>query len=183
MLRPMDVLILRDPRESARKCSLTPLRGMAGVRFLTWKPGRRFDVGRRMLLHPAGSEITARDAGRPLLLVDCAWRRVPTLLASVDGQLEPRRLPALATAYPRRSRTFEDPETGLASIEALVAALALLGDPHPELLAGYRWAAEFLARNPGLPASTEPGILSPDSSGRSHGPLRGSNPATEFLVP
>jgi pre-rRNA-processing protein TSR3 len=147
----MDVLILRDPRESAKKCSLTPLRGAAGVRFLSWRVDRRFAVGRRVLLHPEGEEITAADAGKPLLLVDCAWRRLPTLLASVDGELEPRRLPALATAYPRKSKLFEDPERGLASIEALYAALALLGDPRPEMLASYRWADEFLALNPGLP--------------------------------
>jgi pre-rRNA-processing protein TSR3 len=55
------------------------------------------------------------------------------------------------TAYPRRSRTFTDPERGLASIEALFAALALLGEPRRELLDGYRWAAEFLAANTGLP--------------------------------
>lgn len=147
----LDVLILRDPRESTKKCSLTPLRGMAGIRFLTWKPERRFAVGKRVLLHPDGSEISAADSGKPLLLIDCAWRRVPTLLASCDGELERRALPPLTTAYPRRSHTFEDPEGGLASIEALYAALALLGRPAPELLAGYRWADEFLRLNPALP--------------------------------
>jgi pre-rRNA-processing protein TSR3 len=147
----LDVLILRDPRESTAKCSLTPLRGFPGVRFLTWKHDRRFDVGTRVLLHADGEEITAADAGRPLLLIDCAWRRVPTLLATCDGQLTLRRLPKLATAYPRKSLTFADPEQGLASIEALYAALALLGRPRADLLASYRWADGFLAANPTLP--------------------------------
>ena len=62
----------------------------------------------------------------------------------------PRRLPPLATAYPRRSRTFEDPDAGLASVEALYAALHILSGPDPELLANYRWAASFLALNPSL---------------------------------
>jgi pre-rRNA-processing protein TSR3 len=149
-----DVLILRDPRESTAKCSLTPLRGLAGIRFLTWKHDRRFDVGRRVLLHPDGEEITASDAGKPLLLIDCAWRRVPTLLATCDGELQPRRLPPLLTAYPRRSHTFVDPERGLASVEALYAALVLLGQPVEELLAGYRWRDEFLKLNPGLVVRT-----------------------------
>ena len=149
--RALDVLILRDPRESTAKCSLTPLRGFPGVRFFTWKHDRRFDVGTRVLLHPGGEEITAADAGRPLLLIDCAWRRVPTLLATCDGELALRRLPPLVTAYPRKSHTFVDPEEGLASVEALYAALALLGRPTPELLAGYRFADAFLAANPGLP--------------------------------
>jgi len=149
----LDVLILRDPRESTAKCSLTPLRGFPGVRFLSWKHDRRFDVGTRVLLHPDGEEITAADAGRPLLLIDCAWRRVPALLATCDGSLVHRRLPPLATAYPRKSRTFVDPDQGLASVEALYAALAFLGRPAPELLASYRWADAFLAANPGIPRS------------------------------
>jgi len=147
---PLDVLILRDPRESTAKCSLTPLRGMAGVRFFTWKPERRFQVGQRVLLHPDGEEITAADSGKPLLLIDCAWRRVPILLASCDGNLVPRRLPPFVTAYPRKSHTFVDPERGLASVEALYAALVLLGQRVEELLDGYRWRAEFLQLNPGL---------------------------------
>jgi len=147
----LDVLILRDPRESTAKCSLTPVRGFPGVRFLSWKHDRRFAVGERVLLHAEGELITDRDAGRPLLLIDCAWRRVPALLATCDGEFTLRRLPRLATAYPRRSLTFRDPDEGLASIEALYAALAMLGRPTPELLAGYRFADEFLRRNPDLP--------------------------------
>jgi pre-rRNA-processing protein TSR3 len=147
----LDVLILRDPRESPKKCSLTPLRGMPGVRFVGYEPDRRVDAGKRILLHPGGADITHADRGRPLLLVDCAWRRLPQLLATVDGELEHRRLPRLATAYPRKSKLFEDPEQGLASIEALYAALALLGEVRPELLESYRWKDDFLGRNPNLP--------------------------------
>jgi pre-rRNA-processing protein TSR3 len=146
----LDVLILRDPRESTKKCSLTPLRGMEGVRFVGYEPDRRVDAGKRILLHPDGEDITSADRGKPLLLIDCAWRRLPQLLATVDGELEHRRLPKLITAYPRKSKQFEDPEQGLASIEALYAALALLGDARPELLAGYRWKDEFLRSNPSL---------------------------------
>jgi pre-rRNA-processing protein TSR3 len=146
----LDVLILRDPRESTKKCSLTPLRGMPGVRFVTYDPDRRVQAGARILLHPEGEPIQASDAHKPLLLIDCAWRRLPQLLKSVDGALEHRRLPPLATAYPRKSKLFEDPGQGLASIEALYAAFVLLGEVHPELLAGYRWKDEFLARNPQL---------------------------------
>lgn len=147
----LDVLILRDSRESAKKCSLTPLRGRPGVRFVNYDRDRRVDASGRILLHPEGTEITAEDRGKSILLVDCAWRRLPELLATVDGDPAPRRLPPLATAYPRRSRVFEDPERGLASIEALYAALALLGEPRPDLLEGYRWAEAFLEANAALP--------------------------------
>ena len=151
MPRELDVLIYRDPRESVRKCSLTPLRGMSGIRFISYQREVRVDVGRRILLHPDGAEIRPSDAQEPLLLVDCSWRRVPQMLAMLDGELVPRRLPELATAYPRQSKLFADPTSGLASIEALYAALALLGEPRPDLLLSYRWSAEFLALNPSLP--------------------------------
>jgi pre-rRNA-processing protein TSR3 len=141
------ILIVRDPRESAAKCSLTPLRGAEGVRFVSFAKGRRVDVGERILLDPEGEPLTRADAGLGLLLIDCSWRRVASVSATVDGELVRRRLPALATAYPRRSKTFVDPSEGLASIEALYAATVILGEPRLELLDGYRWRDEFLARN------------------------------------
>ena len=143
----MDVWIVRDPRESTRKCSLTPVRGLPNLRFSSHLIGRRVDVGQRILLHPEGDELTSADRGQGLLLVDCAWRRVPELLAQIDGALLPRRLPPLTTAYPRASHIFQDPASGLASIEALYAALCMLGNPRPELLRGYHWAKEFLSLN------------------------------------
>jgi len=146
----MDVLIYRDPRESAAKCSLTPLRGKPAIRFVPHRIDRRTDVGERTLLHPDGDLLTSADAARPLLVVDCSWRRLPTLLAQLDGVLVRRRLPPLATAYPRKSRQFEDPASGLASVEALYAALAILGERRPDLLAEYRWARAFLDANPQL---------------------------------
>jgi pre-rRNA-processing protein TSR3 len=147
----VDILIAHDPREPSKKCSITPLRGMPGVRFIPLRGNKRVDVGRRIWLHPDGDELTPADRGLGLLLIDCTWRRVPSLARRIDGELLPRRLPSLVTVYPRRSKLVPDPEHGLASVEALYAATALLGDPRPELLAGYRWAPEFLAANPDLP--------------------------------
>jgi pre-rRNA-processing protein TSR3 len=149
MLDP-DVLILRDPKESAHKCSLTPLRGLPDIRFVEHRAERRIDAAGRILLHAEGELLSAADADSSLFLIDCSWRRVTKLQARVDGDPVLRRLPPLLTAYPRKSSTFEDPEQGLASVEALYAALAILGRPRPELLADYRWADEFLRLNPGL---------------------------------
>lgn len=149
-----DLLILRDPRESWKRCSLRPLRGMDGVRFVAWKPGLELAGEGRVLLDPAAEPIGERDRGRRLLLLDSSWRRLPQLRRSLVGEFVPRSLPALQTAYPRKSSTFADPEQGLASIEALYAALALLGAPDPALLEGYRFAEPFLAANPGLVEGT-----------------------------
>jgi len=147
----LDILIVHDPREPANKCSLTPLRGMEGVRFVPVRAGQRVDAGRRIWLHPDGDELGPADRGIGLLLVDCTWRRLSKLSSCIDGELRRRRLPKLVTAYPRRSKLTPDPENGLASIEALYAATALLDGPRPELLASYHWAAAFLAANPELP--------------------------------
>lgn len=150
MDKPTDapqILILRDPRESLQKCSLTPLRGLSGIRFVDYAPERRIDAGGRVLLHTEGELLGPADAGRGLFVIDCSWRRVASLARTVDGEPVRRRLPPLQTAYPRRSTTFEDPTEGLASIEALYAALALMGVPRPDLLAAYRWSDEFLRLN------------------------------------
>jgi rRNA small subunit aminocarboxypropyltransferase len=165
---PLDVLVFRDPRESARKCSLTPLRGRPGIRFVTDRPGARpplvLDAGRRILLHPDGDELRPEDRGPGLLLIDCSWRRVEPMLRRVRGELAPRRLPALLrTAYPRRNRQALDPAGGLASVEALYAALHLLGEPRPDLLEGYPWAAAFLAANPSFALPAGPARLGPSS--------------------
>jgi pre-rRNA-processing protein TSR3 len=145
-----DLLILRDPRESWKRCSLKPLRDLPGVRFVAWKPGLGLEGEGRVLLDPAAEPLGEADAGRRLLLLDSSWRRLPLLRGSLVGAFTPRSLPPLRTAYPRKSSTFDDPERGLASIEALYAALALLGRPDPELLEGYRFAEAFLVANPAL---------------------------------
>jgi pre-rRNA-processing protein TSR3 len=143
----LDILILRDPRESVKKCSLTPLRGMSGVQFVNYHRDRTIDAAGRVLLDPEGEELSAQDAGRGLFLIDCSWRRLENLGRTVTGEPVRRRLPRLLTAYPRKSRVFDDPEAGLASIEALYAAAFLLWGPVPALLEGYRWSTEFLELN------------------------------------
>lgn len=89
----------------------------------------------------------ATFARRPLLLLDATWRRLPSMAECVVGNPLRRSLPSdLATAYPRRNQEGLDPDGGLASVEALYAALAILGHSEPALLDHYRWNEEFLAR-------------------------------------
>ncbi|MEZ5979807.1 MAG: hypothetical protein R3F34_16565 [Planctomycetota bacterium] len=147
-----DILILRDPKESWKKCSLAPLRGMEGVRFVTWREGLELEVTGRLLLDPDAPEIGEGDVGRPLFLIDSSWRRLAVLRRAVVGEPVARSLPRLATAYPRRSETFPDPEVGLASIEALFAASCLAGTPDLDLLAHYHFRDAFLAANRSLRA-------------------------------
>ena len=84
-----------------------------------------------------------------LILIDSNWVKVPSLLRllRVRGPMVERSLPPIQTAYPRRSKIFQDPGGGLATVEAMMAALAILGQPDFSLLRGYRWGEEFLESN------------------------------------
>lgn len=137
--------IIRHPREKRAKCSLTPLEGRADLRFLKAGPGFVFDAADCTVLDPEGPELTEADAGRELLLLDSTWRLLPSLRRCLRGAGVFRSLPAVPTAYPRRSKLEPDPPTGLASVEALYLARLLLGDRDDSLLDHYRWRGEFLA--------------------------------------
>ncbi|MCB9883127.1 MAG: DUF367 domain-containing protein [Planctomycetes bacterium] len=148
------VVIVRNDRESPKKCSLTPVREREDLTFLLHKSERILEIGEATLLHPDGEPLTAADGARPLLLVDASWRRLRRVLMDLRGAFVRRSLPAqLGTAYPRRSSTFDDPTAGLASIEALHAALAILGRRDDTLLDGYLWKDAFLSRNAAFFAS------------------------------
>lgn len=159
------VWILRDPKESWKRCSLAPLRGREDVRFVTFRPELELDVSGRVLLDPHAPVLSAADLGRPLFLIDSSWRRLPVLRRAVVGEFVARSLPALPTAYPRKSSTFEDPEQGLASIEALFAAQWYLGQAKREWLEGYHFREAFLELNPHL-AEAPPTIEAPGADAR-----------------
>jgi pre-rRNA-processing protein TSR3 len=140
--------ILRDRRESPKKCSIAHLRGFPGVELRVWSRGEPVPADGFAVLHHEGSPLTPADRGRPILLVDCSWQHVNVLLCDLRGDFVLRSLPeGLTTAYPRRSKLFEDPRAGLATIEALYAASVILGDPREDVLATYREAPAFREAN------------------------------------
>jgi pre-rRNA-processing protein TSR3 len=156
----MHLLIVQDFKENRRKCTLTPLEGRSGIEFLRLgHPARSpdgVDLPSGILLDLQGPSLKREDrtlcSTRTLILVDSTWARVPKVLARTKAasgsQLYLRSLPScFRTAYPRASKLFEDPPTGLASVEAAFAATALLGEPRFDLLESYRWAREFLELN------------------------------------
>ena len=102
---PLDVLILRDPKESPKKCSLVPLRGTPGIEFVPYDRERTLDGAGRVLLDPAGEPITAADAGRPLLVLDSNWRRLPKLRETVTGDPVPGASRRCAPPTPARAAT------------------------------------------------------------------------------
>ena len=57
------------------------------------------------------------------------------------------------TAYPRQSKIHADPSAGLATVEALFAALCTLGRRDDSLLRFYPWRDAFLELNSSLLAA------------------------------
>lgn len=138
--------VIRHAKERIAKCSLRFLHDRPEMTFLRAKPGFTFDATGYLLLAVGAPPLGRADAGHPLLLLDSTWRWLPQLRAHVTGTPIERSIPGgIATAYPRTSKVFEDPAGGLASIEALYLARALLGDDDPSLLTGYHWRDAFLA--------------------------------------
>ncbi len=138
--------VIRHAKERIAKCSLRFLHERPEMTFLRAKPGFSFDATGFTLLAVDAPPLSVADATRPLLLLDSTWRWLPQLMACVRGEPVHRSIPGdVRTAYPRVSKVFEDPQAGLASIEALYLARRLLGDDDVGLLVGYHWKDEFLA--------------------------------------
>lgn len=145
----MEIVIIRHPRERKSKCSLEPLRGRPDLTFLQARPGWQFDASGFIQLAVDAPVLSAADAGKDLLLLDSTWRLLPQVEACVGGSTVKRSLPAdVLTAFPRKSKVFSDPENGLASVEALYLALAMMGNRDESLLAHYHWKDEFLTSLP-----------------------------------
>jgi pre-rRNA-processing protein TSR3 len=145
-MTPVPTTVIRHAKERIAKCSLRFLHDRPEMTFLRARPGFTFDGSGFLLLEVEAPPLTGADAGRPLLLLDSTWRWLPQLRACVRGAVVPRSIPGnVATAYPRTSKVFDDPDGGLASIEALYLARRLLGDRDDSLLDGYHWREQFLA--------------------------------------
>lgn len=146
MTSVLPTVIVVHPRERRSKCSVEPLRGRPEFCFCRFPDPVTIDRGRYVRLGLNGPILNDADADRGLLLLDGTWR-LAARMEPFFSDMEVRSLPPIRTAYPRRSQIFSDPDDGLATIEALYAALRILGRPVDRLLDHYHWRAEFLALN------------------------------------
>lgn len=140
--------ILRHPKERLSKCSLEPLRGQEGYVFHKAKPGLTVDVSGKIVLAVGAPPLSTEDAGRELVLLDSTWRLLPDLEKCLVGEPIYRCIPGgFETAYPRVSKIGDNPDGGLASVEALYVAIRLLGEDRPKMLNDYHWKEAFLEKN------------------------------------
>ncbi|MEE3284315.1 MAG: hypothetical protein VX311_06995 [Planctomycetota bacterium] len=144
--QPPPTIFVVHPRERSSKCSIEPLRDRAG--FVFWKfPHRGPEpLEGYIRLGMGGPQIGPGDAGSGLLVLDGTWRLAARMEPGFT-ELPVRSLPVLQTAYPRTSKLFQDPDGGLATIEAVWAAYHLMGRSTDGLLDHFRWGDQFIADN------------------------------------
>jgi pre-rRNA-processing protein TSR3 len=138
------VTVIRHPRERISKCSLRHLHDRPEFTFHKATKGFSIDATGYLLLALDAPTLMPADVGHPLLVLDSTWRWLPELEGCLQGEPIRRSLPKVSTAYPRVSQVYEDPEGGLASVEAVYLAKRILGENDPSLLDGYHWKDEFL---------------------------------------
>jgi len=138
------------PSERRSKCSVEPLRGRAGFAFSTFAVDDPPDVSGYVRLGLGGPVLSRNTDGEAgLLILDGTWRYAARMEVSY-ANVAVRGLPPFRTAYPRTSKLFDNPEGGLATIEAVFAAHLILGRPVERLLDAYHWKEEFLDLNAAL---------------------------------
>jgi pre-rRNA-processing protein TSR3 len=147
----MNTVILRHRRENLKKCSLRGLESRDDLSFYTYPIDTLPGLSNYLLLKVGAPQLTRADGNRGLFLIDGTWRLARVMETHLPFQMEARSLPhEFRTAYPRRQTECPDPESGLASIEALYISHAILGLSTEGLLDFYYWKEAFLAKNAAL---------------------------------
>ena len=144
----LPTVIVVHPRENRKKCSVEPLRGRAGFQFSQFRSTESAALpdGQYVRLGIGGPLLSPADQSSGLLVLDGTWRWAEAM--EMQYQHVPvRSLPPWKTAYPRVSKVFDDPATGLATIEAIWLAYWCLGRDTTGLLDAYRWGDQFLELN------------------------------------
>ncbi|MDB5384715.1 MAG: hypothetical protein JWM11_361 [Planctomycetaceae bacterium] len=149
-MSPPPTVIVVHPRENRKKCSVEPLRGRDGFQFHTFKAQEPLALPEHnyVRLGLGGPILGPADDSLGLLVLDGTWRWAEAMEAQY-AHVPIRSLPPWRTAYPRVSKVFDDPEQGLATIEAIWLAYRCLGRSTAGLLDHYRWGEQFLELNRG----------------------------------
>lgn len=143
---PPITIVVRDPKENPKKCSILPLQGRDDLRFLSYPVKHSLELDGYVRLAADGPPLSIADRECGVLLLDGSWRSADKMVRAFE-HVPPRSLSGWKTAYPRVSKLGTDPDNGLASIEALYIAYHILGRPTDGLLDAYRWAPQFLELN------------------------------------
>jgi len=139
-------VIVVHPREKRSKCSVEALRERGDFSFFTFPDKVTVPLQGFVRLGMGGEELTEADAASGLLVLDGTWK-LAEKMEPFYQDVPVRTLPFIRTAYPRTSKVFEDPAGGLATVEAVYAALHIMNRPLGGLLDHYHWKDSFLNLN------------------------------------
>jgi pre-rRNA-processing protein TSR3 len=144
-------IVIRHRKENLKKCSLKGLEKRGDFLFFSY-PLREIPSceGYALLTMEATEELSLADRENGLVILDATWRLAKVMEKNISflSSLKKRRLPnKFMTAYPRRQQDCPDPNQGLASIEAIVCAYAIMGRSIHGLLDDYYWRDSFLEKN------------------------------------
>jgi pre-rRNA-processing protein TSR3 len=140
-------IIVVHPKERRSKCTVEPLRSRDDFVFWTFPEPGDEPLDNFVRLGFGGPVLNAADDGhRGLLVLDGTWK-LAGKMENVFNDIPIRSLPQTETAYPRKSKVFDDPHGGLATIEAIYIANRLLNRSTTGLLDEYYWRDEFLRLN------------------------------------
>lgn len=144
-------IVIRHRKENLKKCSLKGMESREDFLFFSYPNPILPDLSSYLVLTLNAPPLSSADSSQGLLLLDATWRYAEKMLSFVKPYVQPsqfRSLPSeYRTAYPREQTDCPNPETGLASIEALYLAYALLGRDVTGLLENYYWKKPFLEIN------------------------------------
>ena len=139
-------VIVVHPREKRAKCSVEALRGRDDFSFFTFPNQVTLPLNNFVRLGMGGEELNETDGAAGLLVLDGTWKLAQKMEPFYE-HVPVRTLPDIKTAYPRTSKMFQDPIGGLATVEAVYAALRIMKRPLDGLLDHYYWKDTFLQMN------------------------------------
>lgn len=144
----LPTIILRHRRENLKKCSLRGLESREDLLFFIYPVDPLPLLKGQVLLSLNAPPLTEEDRGKGLFLIDGTWKYATLMARQVKGEFIERSIPKeFRTSYPRKQTACDDPERGLASVEALYIAYHILGYDTDGLLDHYYWKDAFLNLN------------------------------------
>ena len=140
------VNIIVHPAENPKKCTIHHLRESPGFVFDLFSQEKTFHFPNAFLLGVDGPTLSRRDVAMDMVVLDGTWRYAAQMIGAFST-LPVRSIHGWHTAYPRISKIYQDPDDGLATIEAIYAAFVILGKDPEGLLDHYYWKDSFLKLN------------------------------------
>ena len=141
-------IILRHRKENLKKCSLRGLENREDMHFLTYPKDHLPQKEGYILLSLDGPELSSTDKDAGIFLIDGTWKLAAKMDKTLPFSPSRRSLPKhFRTTYPRKQTGCENPDVGLASIEALFIAYTILGRSTKGLLDHYPFKEAFLEKN------------------------------------